>query len=113
MADAEQLDRLAALLGAADQIVVLTGAGISTESGIPDFRGPQGLWTKDPGAERKATIAALSKLSDADLDRPTTGPMAQFAPTLGQLFLAASNHTLMHAGQFTVVRRKLGKPVLF
>jgi NAD-dependent deacetylase len=56
MADAEQLDRLAALLRAADQIVVLTGAGISTESGIPDFRGPQGLWTKDPGAERKANI---------------------------------------------------------
>ena len=43
MADAEQLDRLAALLREADQIVVLTGAGISTESGIPDFRGPQGI----------------------------------------------------------------------
>jgi NAD-dependent deacetylase len=56
MADDEQLDRLATHLRAADQIVVLTGAGISTESGIPDFRGPQGLWTKDPAAERKATI---------------------------------------------------------
>jgi NAD-dependent deacetylase len=56
MADGEQLDRLAALLRDADQIVVLTGAGISTESGIPDFRGPQGLWTKDPTAERKANI---------------------------------------------------------
>jgi NAD-dependent deacetylase len=56
MADDAQLDRLAALLRQADQIVVLTGAGISTESGIPDFRGPQGLWTKDPSAERKATI---------------------------------------------------------
>jgi NAD-dependent deacetylase len=55
-ADRDQLDRLAALLRAADQIVVLTGAGISTESGIPDFRGPQGIWTKDPTAERKATI---------------------------------------------------------
>jgi NAD-dependent deacetylase len=54
--DPEQLDRLAARLRAADQIVVLTGAGISTESGIPDFRGPQGIWTKDPTAERKATI---------------------------------------------------------
>jgi NAD-dependent deacetylase len=56
MADDAHLDRLAALLRDARQIVVLTGAGISTESGIPDFRGPQGLWTKDPSAERKATI---------------------------------------------------------
>jgi NAD-dependent deacetylase len=38
------------------RIVVLTGAGISTESGIPDFRGPQGVWTKDPKAERLSNI---------------------------------------------------------
>ncbi len=56
MADADQLDRLAAQLRDARQIVVLTGAGISTESGIRDFRGPQGLWTTDPAAERKANI---------------------------------------------------------
>lgn len=80
--------------------------------------GPDGFLTKDEYLRllddvRNATIAALDRLTDADLDRPSTGRMAQFAPTLGRLFLLASNHTLMHAGQFTVARRALGKPVLF
>ena len=40
----------------ASRIVVLTGAGISTDSGIPDFRGPRGVWTKNPAAEKQSTI---------------------------------------------------------
>ena len=40
------------LIDSAERVVVLTGAGISTDSGIPDFRGPKGVWTRNPEAER-------------------------------------------------------------
>ncbi len=52
-------DRLAEarrLVSASARIVALTGAGISTESGIPDFRGPNGVWTRNPKAERLSNI---------------------------------------------------------
>ncbi|HLL07587.1 MAG TPA: Sir2 family NAD-dependent protein deacetylase, partial [Nocardioidaceae bacterium] len=41
----------------AEAVTVLTGAGVSTDSGIPDFRGPQGLWTKDPQSQALFTLA--------------------------------------------------------
>jgi uncharacterized damage-inducible protein DinB len=79
---------------------------------------PKGFATKTEyltrfNQAREATLTTLAKMSDADLDKPTQGKMAQFAPTLGALLLLQSNHTMMHVGQFTPVRRKLGKPVLF
>ena len=43
-------------IGQSVRVVALTGAGISTESGIPDFRGPQGVWTKNPQAEKLSNI---------------------------------------------------------
>lgn len=50
----ELVERAARDLARSKHAIALTGAGMSTESGIPDFRGPDGIWTKDPEAERKA-----------------------------------------------------------
>ena len=50
------IDLVRKWVDSAARIVALTGAGISTESGIPDFRGPQGVWTTNPKAERLSNI---------------------------------------------------------
>src|SRR5439155_159396 len=50
------IDKVRRFIDEAEHIVVLTGAGISTDSGIPDFRGPQGVWTKNPEAEKMSTL---------------------------------------------------------
>jgi NAD-dependent deacetylase len=54
--ETEQIARVRTWIDAAQRVVVLTGAGISTDSGIPDFRGPQGAWTKNPKAEAQSTL---------------------------------------------------------
>ena len=54
-------------IGKARRVVVLTGAGISTDSGIPDFRGPQGVWTRNPKAEKLSDIRYY--MSDPEVRR--------------------------------------------
>lgn len=58
---------LARGIATTDRLVVLTGAGVSTASGIPDYRGPDGVWTRDPDAERRATLDHY--VADPDLRR--------------------------------------------
>ena len=54
--DSQQLEQARTVIAGASKILVLTGAGISTDSRIPDFRGPNGVWTKNPKAEKMSNI---------------------------------------------------------
>lgn len=74
------------------RVVALTGAGISTESGIPDFRGPQGLWTQNPKAEKLSDIRYY--MADPEVRRLAwqhrlAHPAWQAKPNAGHLALVS------------------------
>jgi NAD-dependent deacetylase len=80
------------LLATAERVVALTGAGISTDSGIPDFRGPDGVWTRDPAAERLATLSTY--LAEPEVRRRAwrnrlESPTWTARPNAGHLALVA------------------------
>ena len=78
------------LVARSTRILALTGAGLSTASGIPDFRGPQGRWTQDPDAEKVSTLSHY--LYDEDVRRKAwqiraESPHWDAAPNPGHLAL--------------------------
>jgi len=86
------LDQVRAWVDDAQRIVVLTGAGISTESGIPDFRGPQGVWTRNPLAEKLSNIhhyMADHEVRKAAWQSRLEHPAWTATPNAGHLALAA------------------------
>jgi len=64
-------------------------------------------------AQRAGTIALLDKLSDDELNKPSPEKIQQLGPTVGAVIAAQSAHWMMHAGQWVIVRRQIGKPALF
>lgn len=65
------------------------------------------------GQQRAATLRALSELSDEKLGEPGPEAMREYAPTVADVFSLQGGHWLMHAGQWAVLRRQLGRPPLF
>jgi len=85
------IEQVAELVRGAQRVAGLTGAGISTESGIPDFRGPQGVWTKNPDAEKMATLQHYMANRDVRVRAWQTrlnSPMFEAQPNRGHLALA-------------------------
>lgn len=74
---------------------------------------PKSVYLSVYAAQRAGTLAALDKVTDADLDTPAPESLRHFVKTIGEVFNMQGTHWLMHAGQWAVVRRKLGKPPLF
>lgn len=77
-------------VASAERVVALTGAGISTDSGIPDFRGPQGVWTKNPVAEKMSNIhhyLADGEVRKASWQNRLSSPAWNARPNAGHLAL--------------------------
>jgi NAD-dependent deacetylase len=96
MESALELELGRAALRRSEKVVFLTGAGISTDSGIPDFRGPQGVWTRDPDAEKLSNIRyyMASRAIRVKAWRQRLGQLRHnLAPNPGHLAIAAFEKT--------------------
>ncbi|MCG6876325.1 MAG: Sir2 family NAD-dependent protein deacetylase [Betaproteobacteria bacterium] len=92
MTNSDAIGKVRGWIESAERIVALTGAGISTDSGIPDFRGPQGVWTKNPSAEKLSTLQHY--LADPEVRKTSwqmrvASPAWTAQPNAGHLALVA------------------------
>ncbi|NIP86332.1 MAG: DUF664 domain-containing protein [Planctomycetales bacterium] len=104
---------------------VAPGQGVELPAGFADAHSKEQSPNDDPAAfhgkaayvelfdqVRAASLAALEAYPPADLDNAAPADFREFCPTMGDMFTLIATHPLMHAGQFVIVRRQLGKPIL-
>lgn len=73
---------------------------------------PKSVYLDLYSQQRTATLAALEKLPDENFDKPAPEPMSSYTKCIGDLISLIGTHWVMHAGQWAVVRRKLGRKPL-
>jgi hypothetical protein len=104
---------------------VVPGQGIQLPDGFADAHSKEACDNDDSASfhgkqaylelfdrVREASLTALDTYPPSDLDNPAPEDFRDFCPTMGDLFTLIATHPMMHAGQFVIVRRQLGKPIL-
>ena len=104
---------------------VAPGQGIELPGGFADAHSKEACNNDDPAGfcekrtyvdmfdkVRAASLAALDAYAPSDVDNPAPEDFREFCPTMGDMFTLIATHPMMHAGQFAIVRRQLGKPIL-
>lgn len=104
---------------------VAPGAAAELPAGFAEAHAKDACGNDDPSAfqskqtyidlfekVRASSLAALEAYPESDLDKPSPEDFRQFCPTMGDMFTLIATHPMMHAGQFVIVRRQLGKPVI-
>jgi roadblock/LC7 domain-containing protein len=106
--------------------VLAPGAKVSKPASLDQCQGAEAAKSDDPkkfptkaevlkvmDEANAIQVAAIKNMSDADFDKPSPEQFRQWAPTVGHLVLLLPAHASMHLGQIQVIRRKLGRPVMF